>query len=162
MSSIITIDLDEVIYDIQNKTYLTGKSRADGANYQQVAQMMANEDEENANQVRRSIHTALGEIHNALADYCRLGTDSVSNLYDEKTNSVTLICEMPSNFNQAALNGVALCIHQYVVARAVADWFTITHKADSGDYQAQATACLKTLAESLSKRNRPTRKVAEN
>ncbi len=156
----ITIDINEIIYDIQNKTYLTGKSRADGSNHQQVAQMMANEDEENANQIRRSIHTALGEIRTRLSEYHQTILDTVTNIYDDKESSVTLQCAFPSNFNQAALAGMAATIHEYVVARAVADWFTITHKSDADDYRKTASLCLDSLAEAVSKRVRPTRKIS--
>ena len=157
----LTIKINEIIYDIQNKTYLTGKSRADGANHQQVAQMMANEDEENANQIRRSIHTALGEIRTRLAEYHHTDISAVSNLYDDTEDTVTLQCAFPSNFNTAALAGIAATIHEYVVARAVADWFTITHKADAEDYRKTASLCLDTLAEAVSKRIRPTRKISD-
>lgn len=157
----ITIDTNEIIYDIQNKTYLTGKSRADGTNHQQVAQMMANEDEENANQIRRSIHTALGEIRTRLAEYHQTTLETVTNLYDDKEETVTLQCAFPSNFNQAALAGVAATIHEYVVARAVADWFTITHKTDAEDYRKTAALCLDSLAEAVSKRVRPIRKISK-
>ena len=47
----ITLDLNEIIYDIQNKTYLTGRSRHGGTNHEQVANMQANGDEESANQI---------------------------------------------------------------------------------------------------------------
>lgn len=58
----ITLKIDEIIYDIQNKTYLTGKSRHDGKNHEQVANMQANDDEENANQILRSISSAFNNL----------------------------------------------------------------------------------------------------
>lgn len=160
MTTTLTIDINEIIYDVQNKTYLTGKSRATGTNHQQVAQMMANEDEENANQIRRSIHTAIGEIRTRLAEYHEISLNSATNLYDDKTDTVTLACTFPANFNSAALEGVLGAVHQYIVARAVAEWFTITDKSDAADYEKAATRALETLAEGVSKRRRPVRKVS--
>ncbi len=160
MTANLNLSIAEIVYDIQNKTYLTGKSRADGSNHQQVAQMMANEDEENANQIMRSIHSALGEIRNALAEYTQSGDASVTNTWDDNLDNVLIRCELPSNYNPSTLTTVAGAIHQYVVARAVAEWFTITDKADAADYQTQARQSLSTIAEALSKRIRPTRKIS--
>ena len=54
----ITEYMSELLYDIQNKTYLTGRSRQTGANHEEVANMQANDDDENANQIIRSIGNA--------------------------------------------------------------------------------------------------------
>ncbi len=56
----ITLALKELIYDVQNKTYLTARSRKADGNDEMVANMMASDDEENANQVLRSIQNAIG------------------------------------------------------------------------------------------------------
>ncbi len=45
MQITVTIDIHELVYDIQNKTYLTGRSRGDGKNYRQVALMQVNNDD---------------------------------------------------------------------------------------------------------------------
>ena len=52
----ITLYVSEMLYDIQNKTYLTGRSRQNGQNHEEVANMMASDDEENGNQVLRSLY----------------------------------------------------------------------------------------------------------
>ena len=49
----ITLYMSELIYDVQNKTYLTGRSRTNGTNHEEVANMQANDDDENANQILR-------------------------------------------------------------------------------------------------------------
>ena len=41
----ITLYVSEMLYDIQNKTYLTGRSRQNGQNHEEVANMMASDDE---------------------------------------------------------------------------------------------------------------------
>ena len=65
----ITLDLNEIIYDIQNKTYLTGRSRHDGTNHEQVANMQANDDEESANQILRSVSIAFNTLKTKLGEY---------------------------------------------------------------------------------------------
>lgn len=40
----LTLYVSELVYDIQNKTYLTGRSRRTGTNHEEVANMQANDD----------------------------------------------------------------------------------------------------------------------
>ncbi len=58
----ITLYMSELIYDVQNKTYLTGRSRSTGKNHEEVAHMQANDDDENANQIARSIGNAFANM----------------------------------------------------------------------------------------------------
>ena len=69
---ILNLDLAEIVYDVQNKTYLTGKSRKEGANHEFVANMQANDDEENANQVLRSVSAAFSTLKTRLGEYLEL------------------------------------------------------------------------------------------
>lgn len=43
----LELKMSELIYDIQNKTYLTGRSLSSGSNHSHVANMQANDDDEN-------------------------------------------------------------------------------------------------------------------
>lgn len=157
MQLTIKIDIRELIYDIQNKTYLTGRSRSDGNNYRQVALMQANDDDENYNQIMRSIGNAFSRVQNELAEVLEIDTANANNtlLLDEDTKILTLI--MPSNFNTSATDAIASAIHQYVVTYATAEWFMITNKTDTEDYYRLSRESLELLRESLCKRSRPSR-----
>lgn len=65
----ITLYLSELVYDIQNKTYLTGRSRNNGQNHEEVANMQANDDDEDLNQVLRSIQNAWGNLKTKLSEW---------------------------------------------------------------------------------------------
>lgn len=159
----ITLALKELIYDVQNKTYLTAKSRKTGDNYEQVANMMASDDEENANQVLRSIQNAFGVLKNKLAEYVTEDTKNANDTLDgannttvttEKTLDITL--NMPTNFNAAAITAIAAACHAYIVDMSVAEWLIITDKADAKDYADMAENDLQNLREAINKRTRPT------
>ena len=76
----INLDIKEIVYDIQNKTFLTGKSRRGSyANHEQVANMQANDDEENANQVLRSISMAFSNLKTKLGEYLDLARTTATN-----------------------------------------------------------------------------------
>lgn len=158
MTSInISLDVNEIIYDIQNKTYLTGKSRHDGSNHEQVANMQANDDEENANQVVRSISMAFANLKNKLGEYLSLPAVQGTNETIDPAKALMLPLKMPSNYNCATVDTIASAAHQYIVSSAVAEWFAITNKADSSQYSAMADTCLSIISEAASRRVRPQR-----
>lgn len=155
----ITLYMSELIYDVQNKTYLTGRSRNDGTNHEEVANMTANEDDENQNQILRSLGNAFALLKTKLSEYLVESGTTSSDAQITSTSDLTLSLQMPSNFNQATRDTLSAALHQYLVNTAISDWFTITNKADAGDYLSQASANLEQVRESINKRVRPTRPV---
>lgn len=158
MELTINIDIKEVIYDIQNKTYLTGRSRGDGTNHRQVALMQANDDDENINQIMRSISNAIAKVQNELSEVLIENSNTADNSLDTKEETKVLRLMMPSNFNFSATNAIASSIHQYIVAFATSEWFMITNKPDTEDYGKVAETGLEMLRQSLCRRQRPSRK----
>ena len=51
MSKVLTVTLykEEMIYQVKNKTYLTGLSRENGQNFEQVERLQANDDDSHIN-----------------------------------------------------------------------------------------------------------------
>lgn len=159
MQVTITLDIKELIYDIQNKTYLTGRSRDDGKNYRQVALMQANNDDENYNQIMRSIGNAFARVQTELAEVMEPMLLVADNRLATDDSAKDLELMMPSNFNATAINAIAASIHQFIVAYATSEWFMITNKPDTEDYSRLAQTSLQMLRESLCKRTRPKRKL---
>jgi len=153
----ITEHISELIYDIQNKTYLTGKSRADGNNHEAVANMQANNDDEDSNQILRSIGNAFSILKTKLADFIEETGTSASNILISGEGKLLLQILMPSNFNQAVNDTIATGVHQYLVNTAIGDWFAITNKNDAADYIKEAELNLGTIREAVNKRVRPIR-----
>ena len=71
----ITLYKSEIIYDIQNKSMLLARSRNTGDNYEDVAHMQANDDEENENQIMRSIGNAWTSLQSKLSEYVDVGIE---------------------------------------------------------------------------------------
>jgi hypothetical protein len=153
----VTLYMSELIYDVQNKAYLTGRSRSNGTNHEEVANMQANDDDENANQIVRSIGNAFANLKTKLSEYIVETGTSASNKLLTITSNLTLALVMPSNFNQATNETIASALHQYLVNSAIGDWFTITDKNDASDYVTLAAANLDQIREAVNKRNRPQR-----
>ena len=153
----ITLYMSELIYDVQNKTYLTGRSRQTGTNHEEVANMQANDDDENANQIMRSIGNAFANLKTKLSEYINENGTSTNDKQISSTGNLTLSLNMPPNYNNASNDTISTALHQYLVNCAIGDWFTITNKNDASDYITLAAANLEQLREAVNKRIRPTR-----
>ena len=153
----ITLYMSELIYDVQNKTYLTGRSRQTGTNHEEVANMQANDDDENANQIMRSIGNAFANLKTKLSEYINENGTSTNDKQISSTGNLTLSLNMPPNYNNASNDTISTALHQYLVNSAIGDWFTITNKNDASDYITLAAANLEQLREAVNKRIRPTR-----
>ena len=153
----ITLYMSELIYDVQNKTYLTGRSRQTGTNHEEVANMQANDDDENLNQIMRSIGNAFANLKTKLSEYINESGTSTNDKQLSSTGNLTLSLNMPPNYNNASNDTISTALHQYLVNSAIGDWFTITNKNDASDYITLASANLEQLREAVNKRMRPTR-----
>lgn len=153
----ITLYMSELIYDVQNKTYLTGRSRQTGTNHEEVANMQANDDDENANQIMRSIGNAFANLKTKLSEYINESGTSTNDKLISSTDNLTVSLNMPPNYNNASNDTISTALHQYLVNSAIGDWFTITNKNDASNYITLAAANLEQLREAVNKRMRPTR-----
>ena len=154
----ISFFINEIIYDIQNKSYLTGKSRSDGTNQERVAAMQANDDTENADQIMRSITAAWGILRTHLSEYIEGGSANIDNS-PSGDSELRLKLVMPSNFNNGVGESIVAAAHDYIVSKALYDWFVITDKEDADDYARAAERALAAISVSSNKRVRPKRKT---
>lgn len=155
----VRLYMPEIIYDVQNKTYLTGRSRDNGNNAEAVANMQADNEAENASQVMRSIGNAYAAMKNVLAEYIsESGTTTDNELADDA--DITVMLMMPSNYNSTVNSTISAAMHQYIVNTAIADWFMMTNKTDASDYLAASAANLSQINEAIQKRVRPTKVIS--
>ena len=153
----LKLKMSELIYDIQNKTYLTGRSLNDGTNHSHVANMQATDDDENEAQILRSITNAYAVLRNRLSEYIELSEETSNNDSFTSEDTIDLTLLMPSNFNLSVTKTIGEAAHQFIVSTAIADWFSITAKGETADYTATASSALAILEEALCKRARPHR-----
>ncbi len=162
----INLSVDEMVFDIQNKTYLTGRSReaADASSYETAANMQASDDDENLYQIHRSMTSAVSELRTALAEFLEENSGEVDNTLDkslEEDSTLTFEFALPANYNMAALGSVAQAMHQYIVSRSISDWFLITNKAEAETYAGVAKLALEQARRSIYKRVRPQRETKD-
>lgn len=158
----LSISIPEVVYDVQNKTYLTGRSRAGEANHREVALMQANDDEENINQILRSIQSGISNVRLEFGEWMESdGASADNSTLPDRNGDIVLEAQLPGNYNMAMTQPLTDAIHQYLVAYAVAEWFTITDKEDASEYEELAETARKAVGRSLSERRRPRRPASK-
>lgn len=161
----ITLYMSELIYDVQNKAFLTGRSRRTEANAAQASNMQASDDEEDLNQVLRSIQTAYTSLLVELSDgmfgssaTAKTGTgSSATNEVMGADSDITLTLNVPSNYVMGLKDTLAACLHDYIVSKAMYEWLLITDKGDAAEYGAMAQDALKRLHQTFYRRARPER-----
>lgn len=157
----VTLEVKELMHDIMNKAYLTGQAReAGGMGYEAASNMQASEDDENSYQLRRSLANSYSSIKSLLGEYLDETATQSGNLIQQEIDNdgrLTLAFKLPSNYNSASADSLGNGIHAYLVDLTLAEWFTITNKADAQDYMNHATLSLETVKRALYKRSRPKR-----
>lgn len=153
----ITLYMSELIYDFQNKAYITGRSHRVGGDAELASDMQASDDEEDMNQVLRSIQTAYGQLLVEMGEgLSGSGTTSSNKLFDKDSN-ITLSLNMPSNYNVGVNDALSSAIHDYIVNKALSGWFLMTNKSDAADYEELAKVSLQNVHNAFNRRVRPTR-----
>lgn len=160
----VTQKVEELVYDIQNKAYLTGQAReAEGKkNYEAASNMQASDDDENSYQIRRSLANAFSSLKSLLGEYLSEDKSTSNNLINSEIDNdgeLTLAFELPSNYNNASADSLGNGIHAYLVDMALGDWFAITNKEDADTYVAHSALSLENVKRALYKRGRPERPV---
>lgn len=154
----ITLYMSELLYDFRNKAYLTGLSRkADGKNAEFTSNMQASEDEADNNQVLRSIQNAYGRLLVELSEGFFDVTEKTSKNELMTADNITLVLAVPSNYNFGVRDSLTSAIHDYLINKALMDWFMITNKDDAKDYADLATVSLQNIHNAFNRRVRPKR-----
>lgn len=152
-----TIKISWLLYDIMNETFLRGRTIQNRDNHKEVASMFASADEENREKILRSIKRAFSEVQTELGEYLNESGTTTDNSHYDGGHNLVLNLMMPSNFNEAATTGIGEAVHAYLADTTIADWYTVTNKADVDQYYVRASKNMELIRQSVSKRSRPER-----
>lgn len=158
----ITEYSQELVFDIQNKAYITGRSReAEGTkNYEASSNMQASNDPEDLYQLKRSLSNAFTSLKSLLGEYIdETGTtdDNKIRTQIDSLTSIDLNFLVPDNFRESAVGAMGSCVHEYLVNYALYEWFMITNKVDADTYLKLADGSLAKIKRALYRRLRPNR-----
>lgn len=151
----ITLYLNEIIYDIQNKTYVIGRNKDSGDNPEQVAAIQASDEPESYNQLLRSIGNALSMLRQNLGDYLDVSQTTSNDNQFEADSDIVIQLNLPMNFNEASIDAVTTAMHQYIVNTAIAGWFSLVNPDESEKYIQLASNNYQMLSTAMMSRKRP-------
>ena len=162
----VTQRVKELIFDVQNKSYLTGQAREAECKktYEAASNMQASDDVENSYQIRRSLANAFSALKSLLGEYLSENSTTSDNLINQEIDNdgvLKLVFELPSNYNNASADSEANGIHPKLQDMALGDSFAITNKEDAETYIAHAKVSLENVKRALFKRSRPERPIYE-
>lgn len=159
----VKLEVKEIIFDIQNKAFLTGQAQeAGGVNYEAASNMQVSDDEENSYQIRRSLSTSLAVLKSIVSEYLTNESSESDNKLDsdiDEDGTIELVFNMPSNFNKSSVDALGKSIHSYLVDKSLADWFAINSATDAAVYLERSVVDLDNVKRALCKRSRPDRPI---
>ena len=92
--------MSELIYDFQNKAFLTGRSRrAADMDAEAASNIQASDDDEDKNQALRSIQNAYSQLLVELSEAIEKGSGTTaSNKLISDTDNIIIKLSLPSNY----------------------------------------------------------------
>lgn len=156
VDAMISLHMKDIVYDIANKAYLTGRSKEE-ASSSAVNHMQVTSDENVNNQIMRSVGEAYKSLRVELAEWLTKEYGKNADNLPISGTAINVYLDLPSNYNRGMLQVAADAMHSYIVNMALADWFSITDKDDAEIYANKATADVAKLKEAINKRYRPVR-----
>ena len=155
----ITLKKDEILYDIENTTYLVGNSRSTGDNFEQVSNMQNSGEGEDRNFVLRSIETAYAEVKRILSRYINEDMAAANNELMLATGDFVLSLNVVDVFNESATESLKGAAHEYIISSALMDWFANVKPDEMTIYQTRKQEAAVNLLASLYRKKAPSRPV---
>ena len=123
-----------------------------------ASNIQASDDDEDKNQALRSIQNAYSQLLVELSE--SVGTGSGTTASNELINgdkNITINLSLPSNYPLALKDALTSSIHDYIINKALMDWFIITNPNESKTYSELSVVAIKNLHETINRRERPSR-----
>ena len=156
----ITQYVRELLFDIQNRAYIIGQSKLSdsGKTAETVYNIQQSDDIDDNYQVKRSLTSAYSTLLSALSEYLSSNNTKADDIIKpeiEKYGTLIINLSLPDNFDNTSLDSLNDSIHDYLVAKSIGDWFTMTNKEDAEVYLAQSAVYLTKILNAVFKRKRP-------
>ncbi|MDD3064469.1 MAG: hypothetical protein PHX50_16895, partial [Massilibacteroides sp.] len=107
----ITIAKDELLYDIENTSYLVGNNRSTGDNFEQVSNIQNSGEGEDRNFILRSIENAFNEVKRNLSRYIDETKIAANNDLMVATGDFVLTLKVVDMFNEASTDTLKSAAH---------------------------------------------------
>lgn len=153
----ITLKKEELLYDIENTTYLVGNSRSTGDNFEQVSNIQNSGEGEDRNFILRSIEKAFNEAKRNLSRYIDESMVASDNTLMDETGDFVLTLNVVDMFNEASTDTLKSSAHEFVIASALMDWFANVKPDEMVVYQARKAEANTSMLSALYRKKAPVR-----
>ena len=153
----ITLKKDELLYDVENTSYLVGNSRSTGDNFEQVSNIQNSGEGEDRNFILRSIEKAFNEVKRNLSRYIEESKLTSSNALMIETGDFALTLKVVDVFNEASTDTLKSATHEFIVTSALADWFANVKPDEMVIYQNRKVEANISMLSALYRKKAPAR-----
>lgn len=153
----ITLKKNEILYDIENTTYLVGNSRSTGDNFEQVSNIQNSGEGEDRNFILRSVENAFDEVKRNLSRYIDETKVAANNELMVETGDFVLSLNVVDMFNEASTDSLKSAAHGYIVSSALMDWFANVKPDEMVIYQNRKSEANISMLSSLYRKKAPSR-----
>lgn len=153
----ITLKKDELLYDIENTSYLVGNSRSTGDNFEQVSNIQNSGEGEDRNFILRSIETAYNEVKQNLSRYIDEEKDASNNALMDATGDFVISLSVVDMFNEASTDILKSSAHEFIISSALLDWFANVKPDEMVVYQTRKLEANRSMLSALYRKKAPIR-----
>lgn len=153
----ITLAKDELLYDIENTSYLVGNSRSTGDNFEQVSNIQNSGEGEDRNFILRSVENAFNEVKRNLSRYIDETKTAANNDLMVATGDFILTLEVVDMFNEASTDTLKSAAHEFIVSSALMDWFSNVKPDEMVVYQNRKIEANRSMLSALYRKKAPSR-----
>jgi hypothetical protein len=144
---------DELLYDCQNIAYIEGDvMKTDDAHDRHQLQDIV--EEGNVDRVTRVLDLAIAECVEACYPYSKIPVGQTTDMDDTLTETQNYIVKLwvPDDFSHTTVVLLERMIHELLVCRVLADWFSITYPDKAAAWGAKADAAKEEIHSNLNAR----------
>lgn len=149
----LTFKRDELLYDINNIAFVEGDvmKTEDNHDRHQVQDIV---EDGNVDRVTRVLDLAIAECVEACYPYSKNPVDDTTAMDDVLVNTEAYIVRLwvPDDFSKTTVTLIERYIHELLVCRVLADWFSITYPDKAALWNAKADAADEGIKSSLNAR----------
>lgn len=153
----ITIAKDELLYDIENTSYLVGNNRSTGDNFEQVSNIQNSGEGEDRNFILRSVENAFNEVKRNLSRYIDETKIAANNDLMVATGDFVLTLKVVDMFNEASTDTLKSAAHEFIVSSALMDWFANVKQDEMAIYQNRRVEANVSMLSALYRKKAPAR-----
>lgn len=153
----ITLAKDELLYDIENTSYLVGNSRSTGDNFEQVSNIQNSGEGEDRNFILRSVENAFNEVKRNLSRYVDEAKIAANNDLMVATGDFILTLDVVDMFNEASTDTLKSAAHEFIVSSALMDWFSNVKPDEMAIYQNRKIEANRSMLSALYRKKAPAR-----